>query len=63
MTFEPPEIAFTSSTIYRLAQAVETHVENHELAARLRTLAVQIEHSLSLVILQDSRKQPPWHPD
>ena len=43
MTFEPPEIAFTSSTIYRLAQAVETHVQNHELAARLRTLAVQIE--------------------
>ena len=43
MTFEPHEIAFTSSTIYRLAQAVETHVQNRELAARLRTLAVRIE--------------------
>ncbi len=43
MTFEPHEVAFTSSTIYRLAQAVETHVQNRELAARLRTLAVRIE--------------------
>ena len=43
MTFERHEIAFTSSTIYRLAQAVETHVQNRELAARLRTLAVRIE--------------------
>ena len=43
MTFPPQEIAFTSSTIYRLAQSVDDHLEDRELAARLRTLAVQVE--------------------
>lgn len=43
MTFPPQEIAFTSSTIYRLAQSVDDHLEDPELATRLRTLAVQVE--------------------
>ena len=43
MTFPKQEIAFTSSTIYRLAQSVDEHLQDHELASRLRTLAVQVE--------------------